>query len=222
MKAAVKGWSGTQVSHFLIPLLLVSHSSSSRPFPLFSHACHQNSHARTNNKNKNKLQTVSHFVSDTIVSHFCSLILSPKAVTSRESEIQQMICAFLVDCASRETIECLHCLMELERRAKQAREGHNSLSLWQLKLAISASQFCHSMRGFFVEGLRNYIDSKVKGALLLLMSSFCYPKSSLTSIFAHTCISQSSYFGTNSGERERIGQVSERRDESERRAGGNG
>ena len=74
-----------------------------------------------------------------------------------------MICAFLVDCASSETIECLHCLMELERRAKQASEGHNSLSLWQLKLAISGSKFCRSMRGFFVEGLRNYIDSKVKG-----------------------------------------------------------
>lgn len=114
--------------------------------------------------------TVSHFAFDETVSHFCSLVLSPKAGTPRESEIQQVICTFLVDCASSETIECLHCLMELERWAKQASEGHNSISLWQLKLAVSGSKFCRSIKGFFAEGLRNFIDSKVKGLHPILCS----------------------------------------------------
>ena len=107
---------------------------------------------------------VSQFSRDAIVSHFCSLILSPKGKTSRESEIQQMICTFLADCASSETIESLHCLLELERCAKQGFEGHNSLNLWQVKLAVSGSKFCRSLNGFFVEGLRNFIDCKARGA----------------------------------------------------------
>ena len=107
---------------------------------------------------------VSHFATDAIVSHFCSLVLAPKALTRRESEIQQMVCAFLVDCASSETIECLHSLMELERHAKQQPQGQSSLSLWQVKLAVSGSKMCRSIKGFFAEGLRNFIDSNVTGA----------------------------------------------------------
>ena len=133
--------------------------------------------------------TVSHFASDAIVSHFCSLVLAPKAATPRESEIQQMVCAFLVDCASSETIECLHCLMELERRAKQqSPEGHSSsLSLWQVKLAVSGAQFCRSAKAFFVQGLRNFIDSKVTGACVCVRACLRVRPASALGFWRRAC-----------------------------------
>ena len=122
--------------------------------------------------------SVNQFSSDAVVCNFSSLVLMPKAKMLDEAKIQQRFCSLLLDSAASETMSSLPAQIKLQK-AIRSLEGipesipgsetpeinRSSLSLWQVKMVISASSsnLCPSVPTHFIESLKSFVSHRIRG-----------------------------------------------------------
>lgn len=92
----------------------------------------------------------------------------PKASILEEASVQQRFCLLLLDSAASETMPSLPSLIKLQKAIRSA-SIPESLTLWQVKIVISASSLLPSVSSHFIENLKSFVSHKIRGELLDIM-----------------------------------------------------